>query len=85
MYGTLQTDCGYTPKEIRAMTLFDVQRLISHWQQQPPLRVLVSAVAISLGIKLPESQSAKPSYMTEAEARRMIAQTGGRISGVGGA
>ena len=67
------------------MTLHDVQRLNNHWRREPPLRVLVSAVAYSLGIKLPEAQPENKSYITEAEARRMIAQTGGRIDGVGGA
>lgn len=65
------------------MTLHDVQRLHNHWRREPPLRVLVSAVASSLGIKLPEAQSETKSYITEAEARRMIAQTGGRIDGMG--
>jgi hypothetical protein len=42
-------------------------------------------VAHYLGVKLPDAQSDKKSYITEAEARRMIAQTGGRIDGVSGA
>lgn len=66
------------------MTLHDVKRLIGHWQKYPPLRALVAAVAGSLGVKFPDPNEPKPSYMTAKEAARMLAVTGGRIDGIGG-
>ena len=65
------------------MTLHDVRRLHNHWRREPPLRVLVAAVAHAFGVKFPEAQETKPSAMTESEARLLMAQTEGRIPGVG--
>lgn len=79
----LQTECGYTPDEIRAMTLLDVQRLSSHWSKHPPLRMLVSLCASSLGVKLPAMEAAKTKrqYMTAeefaAQVQRINAVAGG--------
>lgn len=79
----LQTECSYTPSEIRAMTLHDVQRLSNHWRREPTLRVLARVIAEALGVKItPKAQAIKP--MTYEEAKRMIAITRGRIDGVGG-
>jgi hypothetical protein len=86
LFGVLQAECGYTPAEIRAMTLHDVKRLNAHWRKHPPLRVLVSLVAASLGVKLPEiSETSTASHLTGDEAMRLFRATGGRIDGIGGA
>lgn len=83
----LQTECGYTPMEISAMTLHDIRRLNSHWQRMPPLRVLVMGVAHALGIKFDikpssaEAEQRQRQYMTADDAKRMIAITGGRVEG----
>lgn len=60
MFGRLQTECGYTPDEIRAMTLFDVERLSRFWQQQPPVRDLLHAIAVWAGaVKPPAARKSK--------------------------
>ena len=76
------TECGYTPTEVREVSLLDYQSLVNHWRWQPPLRVLVAMCAVALGIKLPEKPDPK-NHMTTEEALRMFAQTGGKIEGVG--
>lgn len=86
LFGPLQTECGYTPDEIRAMTLDDVQRLYKHWEKHPPLRALVASVAHSLGVKLPQSdQPNKALHMNADEARALLEMTGGKIPGIGSA
>ena len=69
----LESECGFTPTEIRDMTLFDVQRLTHHWRRQPPLRTLVACCAAALGVKLPITESeSKKRYMTAEELDRML-------------
>lgn len=77
----LQSECGYTPSEIREMTIFDIQRLTRHWRKHPPLRVLVQAVAASLGVKFdpPTADKAKQ-HMTADEFKRLVDMTGGGAS-----
>lgn len=36
----MHTDCGFTPEQVRAMTLQDVHRLTKYWERFPPLRML---------------------------------------------
>lgn len=62
LFGRLQTECGYTPDEIRAMTLDDVERLSRYWQQHPPLQQLLHAIAIWAGAVKPPAapQSGRP-------------------------
>lgn len=81
IFGVLQTECGYTPSEIDEMTLLDVQRLSNHWRRSPPLRVLVSACAAALGVKLPSTEKPDPSkYLSADEFAAMIRATdGGRV------
>jgi hypothetical protein len=70
--------CGYTYPEIRAMTLADVYRQFSYWKTNPPLDVLVGAIAVAMGMKLPETEDEKlKKYPTYEEALRMAQITGG--------
>lgn len=78
----LGSECGYTPTEIRAMTLSDVGLIFEHWKRFPPLRWWVAGCAQALGVKF-EPPESKPKPMTYEEARRFWAQTQGRIEGVG--
>lgn len=66
------------------MTLHDCQRLFNHWKRQPPLRELVRACAVALGIEFPDPD-AKSKHLTADEAMAMMRATDGRIPGVGGA
>jgi hypothetical protein len=63
------------------MTLDDVNRLFSHWAKYPPLRDLVAAF-IGFEIPTPEEEGEKK-YMTADDFKRLMAQTGGRIPGMG--
>lgn len=65
------------------MTLDDVNRLNRYWTDHPPLVDVVRYIAGALGIDLPKPRDKNAKYMTEAEARRLQAMTGGRIPGVG--
>lgn len=71
-------DCGYTPAEIREMTLDDVARLNAHMRRFPPLRVLVAAVA-GFKPKPPDKLSSPTPSMTAEEAAAQVALAGGRI------
>ena len=84
IFGVLQTECGYTPDEIREMTLFDVQRLTNHWRWSPPLRVLVAACAAALGVKIGASEKPDPSkYMTADQFDALVRATDGGRTIVG--
>jgi hypothetical protein len=78
LFGRLQTDCGYTPAQIRELTLDDVNRLFSHWGKYPPVRDLV---AVAVGFDIPTDEP-EMQPMTAEEFRRMFEITGGRIEGV---
>jgi hypothetical protein len=81
LFGALQARCGYTPAQIRKMTLDDVSRLFAFWRKYPPLDVLFGAVH---GFKPPEDGPPTESkYMTADDARRLMAATGGKIPGIG--
>jgi hypothetical protein len=58
------------------MTIFDVRRLTNHWRKNPPLRVLVRAVAASLGVEFKEP-SDKSKYLNAEEFKRLVEQTSG--------
>lgn len=78
MFGRLVTDGGLTFDEIRAMTLSDVERLFSHWNKFPPVRILVAAF---VGFKPDDPEDGKK-YVTTEEARAFMRMTGGKIPGV---
>lgn len=62
------------------MTLDDVDRIYRHWGKFPPLRDLVAA---RFGLKPPpDEDDDDKKYMTEGDFRRLMAMTGGRISGL---
>lgn len=65
------------------MTFADTQRLFRHWDRNPPLRSLVSAIAHALGVKISTDVVDTSQHLTAEEAMRMMAVTGGRIDGVG--
>jgi hypothetical protein len=80
------------------MTLHDVAIAHGYWKRNPPLRVLVSAVAASMGVPLdkmfaPKSVkdltakdfdlTPKPGHMTFEQMERHMAATGGKIAGIG--
>jgi hypothetical protein len=77
----LQTDCGYTPAEICAQTLDEVQELFDYWQTYPPLRDLVAAF---IGFKPNDAAADPKQYITADDMRRLAQMTGGKIPGVGG-
>jgi len=83
LYSTLATECGYTPEEIRSMTLHDVDRITKGWNKAPPPRMLLMAIGAALGIKFQPTKLDKPKYMTADEARALMRATGGKIEGVG--
>ena len=58
------------------MTLFDVQRLTNHWRGSPPLRVLVTACAAALGVKIGAAEKPDPSkYMTADQFDALVRAT----------
>lgn len=77
----MQTDCGYTPAQIREMTLIDVNRLFSHWAKFPPVRDLVAAF---VGFEIPTEPTEERSkeYMTADKFKQLMAATGGRVPGL---
>lgn len=77
MFGRLQTDLNYSLAQIRDMTLDDVERLYAHWRKHPTLRMMKEA---ELGLK-PEEES-PPQYLDAEGMKRLMALTGGRVSGV---
>lgn len=64
------------------MTLLDLRLIWNHWRRVPPLRIVVTAVASALGVQLKNAED-KPKPMTPEEAAAFMAQTGGRVPGVG--
>ncbi len=80
------------------MTLHDVEMAHGYWRRNPSLRVLVSAVAVSLGIPLEKllvpktvkdltaedyDLTPKKGHMTFEQFERHMAATGGKIDGIG--
>ncbi len=65
------------------MTLHDVDRIYKGWAKMPPLRIAVMQIGAALGVKFPSLQPEKSKYMTAEEARVFMAQTGGKIDGMG--
>lgn len=61
------------------MTLHDVGLIFTHWKRNPPLRALVMAIAVSLGMKPPDAKEEPKQYMTADEFARLMAMTGGRL------
>lgn len=79
MFGRLSTDCGYTPEQVRELTLDDVGRIFRHWARFPPVRDLVAAY-IGFEVKPDEPEATK--YMTADDFARLMAMTGGKIPGL---
>ena len=81
LFGSLAEGCGYTPSQIRALRLDDIERQFAYWRRHPPLRAMFAAVH---GIKSADDKPAEkpPSYMTADDMRRLMAVTGGKISGI---
>lgn len=75
----LGVECGYTPAEIRQMTMIDVRRIFDHFKRTPPLRTLVAACAKALGIEFPDPDAPKPQYMDADDMRAFMARTGGKL------
>lgn len=44
LYGRLMANCGYTPGEIDAMTMRDINRLYNYWSKHPPAADILAAV-----------------------------------------
>jgi hypothetical protein len=65
IFGSLQTRVGYTPDQIRQMTLWDIFRLHRYWQTTPPLRDIVAA--FTGANRPPETPSALPPEPPEFE------------------
>jgi hypothetical protein len=60
------------------MTFEQVNEIFDYWKWYPPLRDLIAGF---LDFK-PADEDA-PKYMSAADMRRMMAQTGGKMPGVG--
>jgi hypothetical protein len=83
LFRTLAIDFGYTPAEIRAMTLHDVRLLTAASEYMPSLRMWVAAIAMAIGIEPPDpviaaAESAAPGskYTTGEEFARLVKMTG---------
>jgi len=70
------TDGGYTPAEIREMTLDEANRLFAFWERRPPLRVLVSAF-----VGATDTAPAEPPRPTLEEFAAAARKSGGKIVG----
>lgn len=79
IFGTLQTECGYTPNEINEMTLLDVQRLSNHWRRSPPVTVLLRYALAAMGVALPDANKTtnKNKYLTAEEFGALVRATDG--------
>jgi hypothetical protein len=86
IFGALHSECGFTPTQVREMTLHDVQRLTNHWRRSPPLRILVACCAAALGVKLPEMGAPdKSNHLNADEFAALVRATdGGRVLMNGG-
>jgi hypothetical protein len=74
----LGSECGYTPKEIGAMTLRDVRRIVDYRNRYPSLRVLVASIAVRLGIEVPTpGEKSKPLTPEEAKAYFRVVNSAG--------
>ncbi len=76
MFGRLATAYGYTPAEIREMTLADVEMLSRSWQRQPPVCDLVHALAIWAGaVKPPAASPQSRERPSLADVKNLIGET----------
>jgi hypothetical protein len=91
-------DNGIGFEEVRRMTLHDVAIAQGYWRRNPPLRVLISGIAVAMGIpaerlfpvKTVKDLTAedvdltpKKGHMTFEQFERHMAATGGKIEGIG--
>ena len=80
------------------MTIHDVLIYQGYWKRNPPLRVLISSIAVAMGIpperlfpvKSMKDMTAadydltpKKDHMTFTQFERHMAATGGKIDGIG--
>ena len=65
-------DGGFAPPEIDRFTLADVNALYDWWAENPPLRVVVTGIAIALGMTPP--QKAAPSKVEPLSIAAIKAQ-----------
>ena len=71
------------------MTLHDVSMMWGYWRRNPPLRVLVTTIAVALGIPVENFAPKKADkydltpdpdkHMTKEAFELLLAQTGGRL------
>ncbi len=82
MYGRLATECGYTPDQIRSMTLQDVDRIFKHWSRHPPSGIMLRAIGKALGIEY-SAPTDKSQHMTAEAFKAFVDATDqGRLLGV---
>jgi|SRR6202035_4949820 len=84
LFRFLAAEFGYTPAEIRAMTLHDVHLLTATADATPSLRMWCASIAMAIGIKPPvpivaaaEVAAQGSKYTTGKEFERLVAMTGG--------
>ena len=41
VFGRYENTCGYTPDEVRALSIDDVERTFRYWTKYPPLNEIV--------------------------------------------
>ena len=80
IYGHLATVCGYTPSQIDAMTLPQVDELFGYWAKHPPVHLLVAAY---LGWEAPKTleQQWAEGAMGPADFLDHYRRTGGKLQG----
>lgn len=81
LFGSLAADCGFSPAQVREMTLHDVYRIRAHFADRPSLRTLAEEIAAALGVKF-ERPDAERKPMSYHEAAMFFRATGGRIEGL---
>ena len=80
------------------MTLHDVSLMSGYWRRNPPLRVLISSIAVAMGVPAERlfhvktvkdltaedyDMTPKKGHVTFEQFERHIAATGGKIDGIG--
>lgn len=58
----------------------DTMRIFRHWEKYPPMRAFVAAFC---GFKPEDIATDTSKHLTREEFARLMAQTGGRLDGMG--